>query len=112
MYRGKYSFPLNKSTHNFFENNRMIIYFIFIFTTLYIFSHSLNILIIEDAKDKHKLLVNIKYLTAIFLLSILFIMFCKCNIYCVISILILVLTIDILNIHKLSYILPSLVIII
>ena len=57
-------------------------------------------------------IVNIKYLTAIFLLSILFIMFCKCNIYCVISILILVLTIDILNIHKLSYILPSLVIII
>lgn len=112
MYRGKYAFPLNKSIHNFFEKNRIIIYFLFIYTTLYIFSHSLNILIIEDNKDKNKLTLDIKYLTSLFFLSILFIMFCKCNIYCIFLILILIITIDIFNFNKLSYILPTLIIIV
>ena len=110
MYRGKYTFPLNRTTHEFIQNNRILIYFLFIFTTIYLFSHSLNIF--KSEKEESKLLISIEYILIITFLSILFMMFCKCNITCVIIILSLVISIDLLNLHKLSYLLPTSIIII
>ena len=109
MYRGKYSYPLNPSIHNFIENNRFIMYFIFIFTTIYIFSHSLNMLSNEN-ENENKLKHHFLYIISVFFLSILFIMFCKGNIYSVALVIITVSLIDLFEINKFSYILPILII--
>tara|TARA_Y100000816_G_C25870591_1_gene454416 strand:- start:288 stop:740 length:453 start_codon:yes stop_codon:yes gene_type:complete len=107
MYRGTYSFPLNPSVKEFFNNNKLIIYFLSVYITIYIFSHSLNVLI----KKENKLNVDITYLTLIFLLSVLFIMFCKGNIYSIIISIIIIILIDTLDINKYLYILPTILII-
>ena len=109
MYRGKYSYPLNPSIHNFIENNRLIMYFVFIFTTIYIFSHSLNMLDNEN-ENENKLKHHFFNILIVFFLSILFIMFCKGNIYSVALVILTVSLIDLSGINKYSYILPILII--
>jgi len=106
MYRGTYAFPLNSSVKNFFNNHKLIIYFIFTYVTIYIFSHALNVL------GENRLNFDALYLTLLFFITILFVMFCKGNIYSIILVLIIIILIDSLKISKYTYIIPSVIIII
>ena len=108
MYRGTYSFPLNSSVKNYFDNHKLIVYFLFTYLTIYIFSHALNILI----KGENRLNFDALYLTLLFFITILFVMFCKGNIYSIILVLIIIILIDSLKISKYTYIIPSVIIII
>lgn len=74
--------------------------------TIYIFSHALNVL------GENKLNFDALYLTLLFFITILFVMFCKGNIYSIILVLIIIILIDSLKISKYTYIIPSVIIII